>query len=154
MFEEVSAVRLSPIMIEFPPGTMISLYPPSWASLIAFSCVEFAVVEPAPNVTSTPSIEETSTAEAPVPLNRRTGSAAGIAGARTTGVCPAGVLHPLERRSPSTAVIDSIKAGVPGKRRTQGEHNNRPPRFVDFMLPTDEDQGFRRRSQGCRKLSR
>src|SRR3954463_11278424 len=83
--------------MEFPPGTTINLYPPSSAFVIALSWSESAVVYPMPSVLRTACTAETS-AEVPVPLKRRTGSDAGMAGGSAAVAALAGSLrdpHPL-----------------------------------------------------------
>src|SRR5438105_3165561 len=73
MFEVVLGVRLLPMAMKFPPGTIIRRYAMSCDSLIPFNCREFAVEYLSWLSFRTVSTAATSFAEVPVPLNRRIG---------------------------------------------------------------------------------
>src|SRR5258706_12140978 len=77
MFVVVLLVRLFPIVIEFPPGTINSLYAFSWISLIALSCDVLAVAYVSFKVLNCVSTAATSVDEVPVPLYRSTSGVVG-----------------------------------------------------------------------------
>src|SRR2546426_7355506 len=128
MFAVVREVRLLPMSMKFPPGTISRRYPRICDSAISFNREEFAVEYLKRLLFRIASRAATSLGEVPVPLNRRMGALPDPLSARTPQAVTAGLnkakKNKMRKRHRGSAPLIPFFARAPP---TPNPHPFEPP---------------------------